>query len=116
MNTLIRNGRIADDGWQWIDESEAQLAARLKAGGRFVLPLAAWLTHRASLDPACAGVWLGPDDEPEALLPWLADTIVQLIVTLKGGGNGAYNRPDRDHRPRSPRPADDERTGAIRDE
>jgi len=73
MNTLIRNGQIADDGWQWIDESEALLAARLEAGGRFVLPLAAWLAHRASLDPACAGVWLGPDDEPEAVLPWLAD-------------------------------------------
>lgn len=73
MNTLIRNGQIADDGWQWIDESEALLAARLEAGGRFVLPLAAWLVHRASLDPACAGVWLGPDDEPESVLPWLAD-------------------------------------------
>ena len=73
MSTLIRNGQIADDGWQWIDAGEAQLAARLEAGGRFVLPLAAWLAHRASLDPACAGVWLGPDDEPEAVLPWLAD-------------------------------------------
>lgn len=73
MNTLIRNGQISDDGWQWIDAGEAQLAARLEAGGRFVLPLAAWLAHRASLDPACAGVWLGPDDEPEAVLPWLAD-------------------------------------------
>ena len=73
MNTLIRNGEIVDDGWQWIDAGEAQLAARLEAGGRFVLPLAAWLAHRASLDPACAGVWLGPDDEPEAVLPWLAD-------------------------------------------
>ena len=50
------------------------------------------------------------------VLPWLADTIVQLIITLKGGGNGAYNRPDRNHRPRSPRPADDERTGAIGDD
>lgn len=73
MSTLIRNAQIVDDGWQWIDAGEAQLAARLEAGGRFVLPLAAWLAHRASLDPACAGVWLGPDDEPEAVLPWLAD-------------------------------------------
>ena len=73
MSTLIRNGQIADDGWQWIDAGEAQLAARLKAGGRFVLPLAAWQAHRASLDPACAGVWLGPDDEPQSVLPWLAD-------------------------------------------
>lgn len=49
------------------------------------------------------------------VLPWLADTIVQLIITLKGGGNG-YNRPNRDYRPRSPSPADDERTGAVRDD
>ena len=73
MNTLIRNGEIVDDGWQWVDAGEAGLSVRLAAGGRFVLPLAAWLVHRASLDPACAGVWLGPDDEPESVLPWLAD-------------------------------------------
>ena len=47
------------------------------------------------------------------VLPWLADTIVQLIMTLKGGSNGGYNRPNRDYRPRSQYPADDERTGAI---
>ena len=50
------------------------------------------------------------------VVPWLADTIVQLIITLKGGGNGGYNRPNRDYRPRSPSPADNERTGAIRDD
>ena len=50
------------------------------------------------------------------VLPWLADTIVQLIITLKGGSNGGYNRPNRDYRPRSPSPADDERTGAIGDD
>lgn len=50
------------------------------------------------------------------VLPWLADTIVHLIVTLKGGSNGGYHRPNRDHRPRSPSPADDERTGAVRDD
>lgn len=50
------------------------------------------------------------------VLPWLADTIVQLIITLKGGSNGGYNRPNRDYRPRGPSPADDERTGAVRDD
>lgn len=50
------------------------------------------------------------------VLPWLADTIVQLIMTLKGGSNGGYPRPNRDYRPRSPSPADDERTGAIGDD
>lgn len=50
------------------------------------------------------------------VLPWLADTIVQLIITLKGGSNGAYNRSNRDYSPRRQRPADDERTGAIGDD
>ena len=54
MNTLIRNGEIVDDGWQWVDAGEAGLSVRLAAGGRFLLPLAAWLAHRESLDPACA--------------------------------------------------------------
>jgi uncharacterized protein (DUF934 family) len=73
MNTLIRNGQIVEDNWQWIDTEEALPATRFAAGERFVLPLALWLAHRASLDPACAGVWLGPDDELEPVLPWLAD-------------------------------------------
>ena len=73
MNTLIRNGQIVEDGWQWIDADEALPAARLETGGRFLLPLALWLAHRESLDPARAGVWLGPDDELEPVLPWLAD-------------------------------------------
>ena len=73
MNTLIRNGQVVEDGWQWIDADEALPAARLETGGRFLLPLALWLAHRESLDPARAGVWLGPDDELEPVLPWLAD-------------------------------------------
>lgn len=50
------------------------------------------------------------------VLPWMADTIVQLIVTLKGGSNGGYHRPTRDYRPRNPSSADDERAGAVRDD
>ena len=108
MNTLIRNGQIADDGWQWIDAGEAQLAARLEAGGRFVLPLAAWLTHRASLDPACAGVWLGPDDEPEAVLPWLADIpliAIRFPVFTDGRGCVDVSHVHLQHRHTGQRPA-----------
>ena len=50
------------------------------------------------------------------VVPWLADTIVQLIITLKGGSNGQYGRSYRDHSPRRQRPADDERTGATLDD
>lgn len=49
------------------------------------------------------------------VIPWLADTVVSLIVTLKGGGNG-YNRSNRDHSAGSRRTADDESTGATRDD
>lgn len=51
------------------------------------------------------------------VIPWLADTVVHLIVTLKGGGNAYRSNRDYYQRPNSPRTsADDERTGAIRDE
>lgn len=50
------------------------------------------------------------------VLPWLADTIVQLIITLKGGSNGVHSRPNRDYPSRKPNPADNERTGAIGDD
>ena len=72
MSRLICRGELIENRWQWVDTDEALVAARLEAGGRFVLPLDLWCAHRGSLDASRAGVWLGPDDEPAALLPWLA--------------------------------------------
>lgn len=68
----------------------------------FLLPTAALLISGVGHD------WV-------RVVPWLADTIVQLITTLKGGGNG-YQRPSRDYHQRAVRPADDEPSGAVRDD
>ena len=72
MSTLIRHGKVADDHWQWIEGDVPRVVERLEAGEHLVLPLAVWSAHRARLDPLRASVWLGPDDVPETLLPWLA--------------------------------------------
>ena len=67
--------------------------------------------------PTIALIISGLGNDWVRVLPWLADTVVSLIMTLKGGGN-AY-RPNRDYNQRlgsARTPADDQRTGATRDE
>ncbi len=72
MSRLICRGELIEDRWRWVDPDEAPVAARLDAGGRFILPLDLWRAHRPGLDAARTGVWLGPDDDVAPLLPWLA--------------------------------------------
>ncbi|MEG0858344.1 MAG: DUF934 domain-containing protein [Pseudomonas sp.] len=65
----IRNGqpqRLAEDGWQLVRDTESALPE-----GLLILPLDAWLARQTSQPEACDGLWLGPDDEVEALRPWL---------------------------------------------
>ena len=63
---VIRQGRVEDNRWTFLTEDEA--AGPLPAGP-IAVPLAAWKARRAELlsrrDPL--GVWLKPDDDPEAL-------------------------------------------------
>ena len=72
MTHLIKDGRIVADPWQWIRADEPPGIERLDDQGHFLLPLELWRSCRDTLAPAQAGVWLAPDDSPEALLPWLA--------------------------------------------
>lgn len=89
MSTLIRHGTVADEDWQWIEGDVTQLVERMEAGERLVLPLAVWLAHRLRRDPPRVGVWLGPDDPLEALLPWLADIpLVAIRFPLFIDGRG----------------------------
>ena len=87
----------------------AQLANRFlhltESTENFLLPTVALLISGVGQD------WV-------RVIPWMADTFVQLIMTLKGAGNGGngYNRPTRDYRPGRNRAADDERTGALGDD
>ncbi|MCY1293412.1 hypothetical protein D9M68_374140 [compost metagenome] len=68
MNNLIRllDGQpqlVVDDPWTLVSEGFEPCA------GPLILPLPLWLERRDTT----FGVWLAPDDEPEALQPWFAE-------------------------------------------
>lgn len=89
MSTLIRHGKVVDEHWAWITADLPEQPAGREAPARVLLPPAVWLARRDDLDPQHAGVWLGPDDEPGALLPWLADVpLVAIHFPLFTDGRG----------------------------
>jgi uncharacterized protein (DUF934 family) len=61
---IILDRAIADDLWQLIPAGDA-----VPAGGKIIVPLAAWLAGHAALSArgGQVGVWLKPDDEPGLL-------------------------------------------------
>ncbi|MDN7142020.1 DUF934 domain-containing protein [Pseudomonas sp. JQ170] len=73
----LRNGEaqlLADDGWQLLRHVE-----QLLPEGLLILPLADWLDREAQQPAGRDGLWLGPDDEIEALEPWLAQVALIAI-------------------------------------
>ncbi|MNJ57022.1 hypothetical protein D3C77_525950 [compost metagenome] len=73
----LRNGEaqlLADDGWQLLRHVEQPLPE-----GLLILPLADWLDREAQQPAGRDGLWLGPDDEIEALEPWLAQVALIAI-------------------------------------
>src|SRR5258708_47769 len=75
MPRLIKNGAVVEDRWTLL--REAASLAELPAGSPVIVPLALWRTERAALSARGeVGVWLKPDDEPEAL----AEDIAMLSV------------------------------------
>lgn len=65
MPQLIKDGAIVDDRWTLLREATlAELPATVPA----LVPLALWRAERSALYARGAvGVWLKPDDDPEAL-------------------------------------------------
>jgi uncharacterized protein (DUF934 family) len=84
MPKLIRGREIVEDGWRNAGDAGA---------GPEILPLAALL----ALTPAEAaarrplGVSLQPTDEPEALLPWLAQLALIVIDFPKAGEGRGFS-------------------------
>ncbi|MNB55964.1 hypothetical protein D3C87_889960 [compost metagenome] len=67
MNNLLRLEQgvariVTDDPWTLVREPSTPRPA-----GLLMLPLTHWLES-----PSTHAVWLGPDDEVESLVPWLA--------------------------------------------
>lgn len=70
MKRIIKDGAIVDDAWQIRAAPDVASAGR---GAKAILPLPIYLEQAAALAgrQAAVGVLLGPDDDPEALLPHL---------------------------------------------
>jgi len=79
MNNLIKlvEGAariVGDDPWHLLREALGELP-----DARLILPLARWLEDQGEAGAAAGhGVWLAPEDEVEALLPWLG--VLPLIA------------------------------------
>lgn len=74
MKRLIKDGEIVDDGWLWLDAA----ASVLPAGATeppLLLPLGLWQAawQQGAAAGQRLGVWLGPDDDPAAVLPALPE-------------------------------------------
>jgi uncharacterized protein (DUF934 family) len=66
MQPVIKDGVLVDDRWTLL--RDASTVADVVPGAPAILPLALWLRHRDDLlARGDIGVWLAPDDDPEAL-------------------------------------------------
>ena len=73
MRKLIKDGALVDDPWTLLRDTA--MLADVPDGVPVIVPLALWLAHRDDLlARGAVGVWLAPDDDPEAL----ADDIGRL--------------------------------------
>jgi len=75
MTRIIKNGALVPDLWKRVEAGAALPADEAP----LILPLPMWLARRGGRDPALTGVWLAPDDDPDALLPALAELPVIAI-------------------------------------
>jgi uncharacterized protein (DUF934 family) len=77
LEAVIRDGRVEADDWRFLD---AEHAAGVLPRGPIAVPLAVWNARREELlgghDPV--GVWLSPEDDPEALKPDLP--LIDLVA------------------------------------
>ena len=73
MPRLIKNGTIVEDRWTLLREIAS--LAELPPATPVIVPLALWKTERSALaERGEVGVWLKPDDDPDAL----ADDVATL--------------------------------------
>ncbi|MDP3439085.1 MAG: DUF934 domain-containing protein [Azonexus sp.] len=78
---MIKNGEIVADPWCLLVAGAEALASATVIKPQLLLPLARWVQELELLEKAgyAVGVWLAPDDEPEALIPRLAQIPVIAI-------------------------------------
>lgn len=81
MARIIKNGEIVADPWCLLAPGAEALGTVTVIKPQLLLPLARWVQERELLEKAgyTVGVWLAPDDAPEALIPRLAQIPVIAI-------------------------------------
>jgi len=78
MRQLIKNLALADDRWTLL--RDASTLADVADGAPAIVPLSLWLAHRDDLlARGDIGVWLAPDDDPEAIA---ADTARLPLIAV----------------------------------
>ncbi len=75
MRPLIKDGRIVADEWDLLSHEALDDIDLTPAGPRQIVPLAQYGTHAEVLrtQGQRIAILLGPDDEPDAAAPYLAD-------------------------------------------
>lgn len=73
MKRIIKDGAIVEDAWQTWAMSDVASAMPIAEGARAILPLPIYLAQAEECADSLAsvGVMLGPDDDPQAVLPYL---------------------------------------------
>ena len=81
MASIIKNGEIVADPWCLLAAGAEAFTTVTVIKPQLLLPLARWGQERELLEKAgyTVGVWLAPDDAPEALIPRLAQIPVIAI-------------------------------------
>ena len=79
---VIRNGAVEQNRWQFVGLEADEPVPEALPAGPIVVPLATWGARReellARLDPV--GVWLKPDDDPQALTAGDVDALAIIAV------------------------------------
>lgn len=80
MKRLIKGGLIVPDEWERLSNEDLDAVVLQPDGPLQILPLAHYRQHAETLrvQHPRIGIWLGPDDEPEAIAPYLND--IRLIA------------------------------------
>lgn len=81
MKPLIKDGRIVADEWSLLSHEALDDIDLTPAGPRQIVPLAHYRTHAEVLRTQGhrIAILLGPDDEPDAVAPYLADIALVAI-------------------------------------
>lgn len=93
MATLIKERRIVADNWRLLNRGPAGELPELPCAGDVIVPLALWLERREDVSsyPGRIGLWLDPDEGPEAIAGEIERFPVIAVNFPKFGDGRGYS-------------------------